>query len=244
MAAWRQLEQQYQDMWLRWEAQEADSARQDSQAEADDEERQAFINSLLSQVSFKTLNPTCPLSQPAWPWLECRRGGWLHSVLSHGQPSVLFKLYAWLSMSIVWAYTDQDVKYFPDVVRRDRGQILCHGPLCRACFPGRRLLPMAHSAARRLVQQRRCPLLSLLHRYTPPHARAPTRCGQLCLQHDLISWSEVTRPLALQSATRRADSGAQVDCSRSSCTIDSGILFVNWVAVVLRWRRAGGCWRS
>jgi len=57
VAAWRQLEQQYQDMWLRWEAQEADSARQDSQAQADDEERQAFINSLLSQVIIPNIKP-------------------------------------------------------------------------------------------------------------------------------------------------------------------------------------------
>ena len=49
VAAWRQLERQYQDMWLKWEAQEGE-ARQETPDQANEEERQAFINSLISQV--------------------------------------------------------------------------------------------------------------------------------------------------------------------------------------------------
>ncbi|BDA49474.1 Putative ATP-dependent RNA helicase DHX57 at C-terminar half [Coccomyxa sp. Obi] len=48
VAAWRQLERQYQDMWLKWEAQEGE-AKQETQDQANEEERQAFINSLISQ---------------------------------------------------------------------------------------------------------------------------------------------------------------------------------------------------
>ncbi|CAL8464644.1 g4179 [Coccomyxa elongata] len=48
VAAWRQLERQYQDMWLKWEAQEGE-ARQETKDQANEEERQAFINSLISQ---------------------------------------------------------------------------------------------------------------------------------------------------------------------------------------------------
>ncbi len=49
VAAWRQLERQYQDIWLKWEAQEGE-ARQETEDAANKEERQAFINSLISQV--------------------------------------------------------------------------------------------------------------------------------------------------------------------------------------------------
>ncbi len=49
MAAWRQLDRLYQDLWLKWESQEGE-VRQDSQEQAHEEERQAFINSLISQV--------------------------------------------------------------------------------------------------------------------------------------------------------------------------------------------------
>lgn len=49
VAAWRQLDRQYQEVWLKWEAQEGE-VRQGSKEEADEQERQAFINSLISQV--------------------------------------------------------------------------------------------------------------------------------------------------------------------------------------------------
>lgn len=49
VAAWRQLDRQYQDMWLKWEAHEGE-VRQETQDQANEEERQAFINSLISQV--------------------------------------------------------------------------------------------------------------------------------------------------------------------------------------------------
>lgn len=49
VAAWRQLERQYQDMWLKWEAQEGET-KEESQDQTNDEERLAFINSLISQV--------------------------------------------------------------------------------------------------------------------------------------------------------------------------------------------------
>lgn len=49
VAAWRQLERQYQDIWLKWEAQEGE-ARQETEDATNKEERQAFINSLISQV--------------------------------------------------------------------------------------------------------------------------------------------------------------------------------------------------
>ena len=58
MAAWRQLEQQYQELWLKWEAQEGE-VRQGAQQQADEQERQAFINSLISQV--------IALSSCQWP---------------------------------------------------------------------------------------------------------------------------------------------------------------------------------
>ncbi len=50
VATWRQLAQSWQDMWLKWDS-EQDSRKADAQADVGDEERMAFVNSLLAQAS-------------------------------------------------------------------------------------------------------------------------------------------------------------------------------------------------
>lgn len=49
MTTWRQLAQSWQDMWLRWDSQQGSRA-DDSQAGADEQERMAFVKSLMAQV--------------------------------------------------------------------------------------------------------------------------------------------------------------------------------------------------
>ena len=50
MATWRQLAQSWQDTWLRWDSQR-DSGKTKSQAEVDEEQRMAFVRSLVTQAS-------------------------------------------------------------------------------------------------------------------------------------------------------------------------------------------------
>ena len=50
VATWRQLAQSWQDMWLKWDS-EQDSRKAEAQADVGDEERMAFVNSLLAQAS-------------------------------------------------------------------------------------------------------------------------------------------------------------------------------------------------
>ena len=50
VAIWRQLAQSWQDTWLRWDSQR-DRGESKSQAEMDEEERMAFVKSLVAQAS-------------------------------------------------------------------------------------------------------------------------------------------------------------------------------------------------
>ena len=50
VATWRQLAQSWQDTWLRWDSQR-DRGESKSQAEVDEEQRMAFVRSLVAQAS-------------------------------------------------------------------------------------------------------------------------------------------------------------------------------------------------
>ena len=50
VATWRQLAQSWQDTWLQWDSQQ-DSGKSKSQAEVDEEQRMAFVRSLVAQAS-------------------------------------------------------------------------------------------------------------------------------------------------------------------------------------------------
>ena len=50
VATWRQLAQSWQDMWLKWDSGQ-ETRRADAQADVGDEERMAFVSSLLAQAS-------------------------------------------------------------------------------------------------------------------------------------------------------------------------------------------------
>ena len=50
VATWRLLAQSWQDTWLRWDSQR-DRGESKSQAEVDEEQRMAFVRSLVAQAS-------------------------------------------------------------------------------------------------------------------------------------------------------------------------------------------------
>lgn len=99
VAAWRQLDRQYQEVWLKWEAQEGE-VREGSKEEADEQERQAFINSLISQVH--------PISQLSAVITFCWKSVSIYNIPAGPVPSFhLLSTYLCMHHKSTWSHSAQ-----------------------------------------------------------------------------------------------------------------------------------------